>query len=337
MHHANPLKIAKLRNYFLAALAVLTSGGLATDKAIAATYQYRVALAATNIYQTPCTANPVVLYGTAEGKAIPVPKNCTLASITLEGSGGGNAGAYIGGSGAKITLTLSGLKPGEFLHYGMGPAGKAGSNTHGGGGGGSAYVSLAGATSVSGGEFLVYAGGGGGAGAAGYGEPGHNGGNAFLNTTNTGANLGNSPSYYGGIATTTNGGYGGASSGVGGGGGAGFFGGWGGYGNTFGAVTGSGDGGVGFVQSGYNDCDNDTAAYCAKTGHQRGGNGGSSFIGGFSPGTAGTSVSGTNYTGYSAAPQVLPGSDFPGLAVLGISVGSAVNPGKYGYVKISWN
>lgn len=335
--HNRPPKTVNFRKYVLAALAILAGSGLATDEAVATTYQYRVAMTATNIYQQPCTAKPVVLYSHAEGKALSIPKGCTLAHITLAGSGGGSAGTYIGGSGAKISLTLSGLRPGEFLHYGMGPAGKAGSSTHGGGGGGAAYVSLTGATSVSGGEFLMYAGGGGGAGAAGYKEPGHNGGNAFLNTTNTGANLGNSPSYYGGLANTTNGGYGGASNGVGGGGGAGFFGGWGGYGNTFGNATGSGRGGVGFVQSGDRDCDNGTANYCAKGGNQRGGNGGSSFIGGFNPNAGGTSVSGSNYTGCSAAPQVLPGSDFPGLAVLGITAESAANPGKYGYVKISWN
>ena len=134
----------------LATLAVLTACGETPvspkQDALASGGNTRVQLA----------AEPVTVgFNTVGAATFTVPAAVTALSITAVGGGGGGSIVYAGGSGARVTTTLS-VTPGQVLELFVGATSAAGTNWSVGGGGSSSIS--------SGGIPLAIAGGGGGAG-----------------------------------------------------------------------------------------------------------------------------------------------------------------------------
>ena len=104
-------------------------------------------------------------YTTVGASTFTVPAGVTSINIIAVGGGGGGSSLYtsgVGGSGAKVTSTVS-VTPGQVLDLFVGATSGPGSNQNVGGGGST--------TISSGGAPLVIAGGGGGAGQTGAGGP----------------------------------------------------------------------------------------------------------------------------------------------------------------------
>jgi hypothetical protein len=206
-------------------------------------------------------------YSTVGAHTFVVPAGVTSLKVLAIGGGGGGSNSYPGGSGARVTTTVS-VTPGQVLDLFVGGTSGPGTNWNIGGGGSTNVL--------SGGVPLVIAGGGGGAGrdraggsagnpdgsgsagvsggtvacgsrcsTTGTGGAGGAGGIGGLGGTSTGgwaagAKGGNGNGGNGGTSATA-GGPGGTGLGVGGG--AGYYGGGGGGGYGGGGGGGSGSGG----------------------------------------------------------------------------------------------